>query len=86
MRGEKHVTQERLAWDCDLDKGYLSQVEAGKRLPSLVVLSALAKRLEVELADLVGFELTRPRLRLLDAARLRDRGEVMSALRELGLA
>lgn len=83
IRGEAAITQERLAWDCDLDKGYLSQVEAGKRLPSLAVLGALAKRLEVELADLVGFDLRRPRLLLLDAARRADDAAIEAALAAL---
>ncbi len=42
------LTQEALAWDCDLDKGYLSNVESGRRLPSLVVVFALAKRIGCE--------------------------------------
>jgi len=44
LRERAKITQERLAWDCDLGKGSLSQVEAGKRLPSLAVLSAIAAR------------------------------------------
>jgi transcriptional regulator with XRE-family HTH domain len=80
------LTQERLAWECDLDKGYLSQVESGKRQPSLTVLAALAERLELTVADLVGFDLTHPRLELLDAARLGDLARVTAALRALALA
>ena len=85
LRVEAQITQERLAWDCDLDKGYMSQVEAGKRMPSLPVLVALAKRLGVEVADIVGVPLSRPRLRLLDATRRKDRDAVHAALRRLGL-
>jgi transcriptional regulator with XRE-family HTH domain len=86
LRGEANLTQERLAWDCDLDKGYLSQVEAGKRIPSVPVLAMLAKRLGIELADLFVLRLTRPRLALLDAARRGDREGVQAALRRLELA
>lgn len=74
------MTQERLAWECELDKGYLSQLEAGKRVPSVPVLFDLAHKLGVEVADVVGFDLERPRLRLLDATR---RGDGEDALRIL---
>lgn len=85
LRGEANLTQERLAWECDLDKGYLSQLESGKRLPSVAVLHVLAARLGVEVADLLAFDLARPRLALLDAARRADRDAVLAALRRLGL-
>ncbi len=77
LREERKVTQEQLAWDCDLDKGYMSQVEAGKRMPSVPVLFTLARRLGIEAADIVGADLKNPRLRLLDAAR---RGAMAEAL------
>jgi transcriptional regulator with XRE-family HTH domain len=86
LRVEAKLTQERLAWECDLDKGYLSQVEAGKRLPSIPVLLALASRLKVEGADLLMLDVGRPRFQLLDAVRRRDRTAVHEALRKLGLA
>lgn len=47
------LTQEALAWDCDLDKGYLSHVEAGSRLPSLVVVFDLAARLGCTASNLL---------------------------------
>jgi transcriptional regulator with XRE-family HTH domain len=86
LRLEAAITQEKLAWESDLDKGYLSQLESGKRLPSLPVLFRLAARLEVEVADLLGFDLRRPRLKLLDAARTNDRDAVREALQRLDLA
>ncbi len=51
------LTQEALAWDCDLDKGYLSHVEAGRRLPSLVVVFALATRLGCTAGALLDVQL-----------------------------
>jgi transcriptional regulator with XRE-family HTH domain len=53
LRERAKLTQERLAWDCDLGKGYPSQVEAGKRLPSLAVLSAIAGRIGVSLRTVI---------------------------------
>lgn len=83
LREEAKLTQEGLAWDCDLDKSYLSQIEAGKRLPSLTVLAQLAERLEVEVADLVALDMSNPRLQLLDATRRSDRRAVRQILRSL---
>lgn len=85
LREELGITQERLAWECDLDKGYVSQVESGKRVPSLQVLFALAKRLDVEPADLLALDHTKPRLQLLEAARRGDREAIREALKRLGL-
>ncbi|MBM4344330.1 MAG: helix-turn-helix transcriptional regulator [Deltaproteobacteria bacterium] len=54
MREEIGLTQERLAWDCDLTKGYLCQIEAGRRLAALTVLDRIAERLGVGLLDVVA--------------------------------
>jgi transcriptional regulator with XRE-family HTH domain len=77
------LTPERLAWNCDLDKGFLSQVESGKRMPSVAVLLRLARRLKVEVADVVAYDKDHPRLQLLDAARRSDRAAVLEALKAL---
>lgn len=82
LRQEMGITQETLAWDSDLAKGYLSQVEAGKRTPSVPALFALAARLGLQAADLVALDLEHPRLRLLDAARRGNPNEARRALRE----
>jgi transcriptional regulator with XRE-family HTH domain len=83
LRGEAGLTQERLAWDCDLNKGYMSQVEAGKHIPSLPVLLAIAKRLGVELGDIVYFDLRQPRHRLVDALRRGDMDAATKAMTEV---
>jgi transcriptional regulator with XRE-family HTH domain len=85
LRLERSLTQERLAWEADISKPYLCQVEAGKRLPSLLVLDSLARRLGVELVDLLIFDTAAPRLQLLEASRLADRPRLQSALRRLKL-
>ena len=79
LREVAGITQERLAWDCDLDKGFLSQVESGKRMPSIPVIFQLAERLGVQAADIVAVSRD-PRLRLLDAARGADATAVRAAL------
>ncbi len=83
LREEAGITQERLAWDCDLAKPYVSQVEAGKRVPSVPVLFALAKRLECDAGDLLIFDLENPRQSLIEASRSATRGGIRLALRSL---
>lgn len=85
LREEVGITQESLAWESGLAKGYLSQVESGQRLPSLPALQALAKTLKVQLADLVACDLKNPHDALLDAVRRGARPEVEASLRALGL-
>ena len=85
LREAADLTQEKLAWECDLAKPYLSQIEAGKRLPSLAVLDAVARRLKLELVDLMMLDPEQPRAKLLDAARRKDKKAVVAALKDLGL-
>jgi hypothetical protein len=51
----------------------------------LPVLFAIAKEMKVEAADIVGFDLRKPRIALLDAARRRDALRSAKLLRRLGL-
>jgi len=83
LRERTDYTQERLAWDCDIAKGYLSHVEAGRNLPSVAVLATLAARLGAGLIDLVAVEADEPYLALLDAARKGDREAVQACLKRL---
>ena len=46
------LTQQTLAGACGISKPYLSQVEAGRRKPSMEVLKKLAEALAVEMDDL----------------------------------
>ena len=52
LRTEAGLTQEALAWDCDVSKGYLSRVEAGSAAASQDTAIRLATRLGVELFEL----------------------------------
>ena len=83
LRDEAGLTQEKLAWECELSKPYLSQIEAGKRMPSIAVLGAVAKRLGILIADIVALEPNEPRLRLLEAARHHDEAALEVAVREV---
>ena len=85
LREEAGVTQESIAWACDIPKAHLSRIESGERLPSIPVLFAIAKQLRVEAMDLVAFDLRKPRMALLDAARCGDADRVGAALKRLAL-
>jgi transcriptional regulator with XRE-family HTH domain len=83
---EKGITQEQLAWDCDVEKSHLSMVESGKRMPSLPMLLVLAKQLDVQVADVVAYDLDEPRLGLLNAVRRKDIGAALKLLKRLGIS
>jgi transcriptional regulator with XRE-family HTH domain len=55
LRTEAGLTQERLAWNVDSSKGYMSRIESGQRLPSMEILDRLALELKVEPRDLLTF-------------------------------
>lgn len=52
LRLERGMTQEALAFACDLDRTYVSGIERGERNPSLTNILRLARALEVAPADL----------------------------------
>ena len=52
----KRMTQEALALDADMKRSYLSELEAGKRNPTVRALGRLANALEIEAADLLRSE------------------------------
>ena len=51
-REEFGMSQESLAFEAGLTPSYLSQVEAGKRNPSIAVLFRLCSALELQLSEL----------------------------------
>jgi len=85
LREDAQITQEALAWDCGFAKSYLSQLEAGKLVPSVAALHALAKRLGVDAIVLFACEGTKPLHALVDAAHRKDRRRVELALKRLGV-
>lgn len=50
IRNRQNVKQEELAFRAKIDRSYLSQIEAGKRNPSLKLLAKLAESLNVKVA------------------------------------
>jgi transcriptional regulator with XRE-family HTH domain len=53
FRKERGLSQEGLAFDCELHRTYISGVERGIRNPTVVVLEKIAKALKVPAADLL---------------------------------
>jgi transcriptional regulator with XRE-family HTH domain len=79
LREERKLTQEKLAYECGRAKSYVCEIEAGKKLPSLMTLSEFAERLEVSLYDLLVFPNSGVREQLIEATR----GVPTTALEEL---
>lgn len=52
LRTKQDLTLEKLAYENDISKGYLSELEAGKKLPSLKMLEKIADALEVDIKEL----------------------------------
>ena len=55
LRKEHNFAQERLATLARMNKGYLSSVESGQRVPSVGMLAKLSKVLQVQISDLFVF-------------------------------
>jgi transcriptional regulator with XRE-family HTH domain len=56
LRLAQGISQEELAFRASIDRVYMSELERGRRNPSLLVLTRLAKALGVTLNDLVSAE------------------------------
>lgn len=56
LRSVLHFSQEELAYVCDLNKNYISDIERGVRNISLHIIAKLARGLQVSLAELFDFD------------------------------
>ena len=54
LRQQRGLTQERLAFDADIDLTYMGGIERGERNPSLLVMARIADALCVPLPKLLG--------------------------------
>ena len=52
LRKQKGMSQEDLALECGINKNYLSDLERGRRNPSLIILDKICYGLEIDLATL----------------------------------
>jgi len=53
LRKSLSLSQEGLAFECDIDRTYISKVERGIANPSLLILLRIADVLDVEIKDLL---------------------------------
>jgi transcriptional regulator with XRE-family HTH domain len=52
-RKQAGLSQEELAFQCDIDRTYISKLERGVANPSLLILVKIAETLNVKIEDLV---------------------------------
>jgi len=52
LRSQKKLSQEKLAFDSDIDRTYISDIEKGDRNVSLLIIHRIAKALQISLSDL----------------------------------
>lgn len=52
LRKEKGLSQEKFALEADVDRRYMSDLENGKRNPSLEIIEKIANRLEISISKL----------------------------------
>lgn len=55
LRNDAGLSQEKLGELTDLDRTYISDIERGKRNPSLKSLEKLAKALKISISDITDF-------------------------------
>lgn len=54
LREERGLTQERVAFDAQIDLTYLGGIERGKRNPSLLVMVRIAQALDTPINELIA--------------------------------
>jgi transcriptional regulator with XRE-family HTH domain len=54
IRQQRGMTQEKLAFEAEIDLTYVGGIERGKRNPSLLVMARVAEALSVPLAKLLA--------------------------------
>ncbi|TFW57984.1 helix-turn-helix domain-containing protein [Bradyrhizobium sp. MOS001] len=54
IRQQRRMTQEKLAFEAEIDLTYMGGIERGKRNPSLLVMARIAEALSVPLSKLLS--------------------------------
>jgi transcriptional regulator with XRE-family HTH domain len=84
LRKEQGLTAEKLAYESEVgSKGFVSDIEHGLALPSLVTLERIAQRLEIELFDLLVVPERSCRDKVIELTRQLGKGPLTRLLREL---
>ena len=82
LRGAAGLTLEKLAWESDIGKGHLSDVEKGLAVPTILTLQRLADRLGVLLLDLVTFPERDDRQKLVERSRRLSASAIRAILKQ----
>lgn len=53
LRKKKKMSQLQLSLESEINKNYISDLERGKRNPSLMILNKIAKALEIDMSELL---------------------------------
>jgi transcriptional regulator with XRE-family HTH domain len=80
LRDERGLTLEKLAYESEISKGHLSDIENGRVRVTSHTLDILADGLEVALLDLVTFRDAGPRHELVDLTRGMTEGNLKTLL------
>jgi len=56
LRNQSDISQEKLAFACELDRTYIGSVERGERNVSFINLNKIARALNIPLMDLLNFD------------------------------
>lgn len=54
LRKEKHLSQEKLADAIDSHQVYISEIEKGIKLPSLIIINNIAKAFDISLTQFIS--------------------------------
>ena len=80
LRDERGLTLEKLAYESDISKGHLSDIENGRVRVTSHTLAVLADGLEIDLLDLVTFPDDDLRHELVDLTRGMTEGQLKTLL------
>ena len=56
LRIEKGLSQEKLSFECDLDRTYIGSVERGERNIAAINLKKISKALNISISNLFNFD------------------------------
>ena len=82
LREEAGLTLEKLAWESDLGKGHLSDIEKGLAVPNIITLQRLADRLGVLIVDVVNFPDRDDRQKLVERSRRLSAATIRAILKQ----
>lgn len=55
IRTQRHLSQEELAFQCNMQASHIGQIERGQKNPTLETLEKISKGLDIPLTELLNF-------------------------------